>query len=122
MMRAVSGERGEGKLGTLFALVLLAVMIYMGVKVIPVMVNSYTFKDFIEEEARFASVRRDDDEIRMRVYNKARELELSITREMIHTERSNSRFDIVVSYTVPIVTPVFTYDYKRDEHVSSPLF
>ena len=121
-MRKIHGERGEGRLGTLFALVLLAVMIYLGFKVVPVMVNSYTFKDFMEEEARFASVRRDDEEIRTRVYNKARELDLPVTRAMILTERSNSRFDIAVSYAVPIVTPVYTYQYKRDERVSSPLF
>ena len=116
------GERGEGKLGTFFALTLLVVMIYLGFKVLPVMINSYAFKDFMEEEARFASVRRDDEEIRTRVYNKARELQLPITMEMIKTDRSNSRFDIAVSYSVPIVTPVYTYQYKRDEHISSPLF
>ena len=121
-MRMLREERGEGRLGTLFALTLLVVMIYLGFKVVPVMINSYAFKDFIEEEARFASVRRDDDEIRTRVYNKARELELPVSKEMIHTERTNARFDINVSYSVPIVTPVYTYQYKRDEHVSSPLF
>lgn len=121
-MKRFGGERGEGRMGTLFALALVATMIYLGFKVVPVMINSYSFKDFIEEEARFAAVRRDDDEIRLRVYNKARELELPITKEMIHTERTNARFDIMVSYTVPIVTPVFTYQYKRDEKVSSPLF
>jgi hypothetical protein len=122
IMRMLRDERGEGRLGTLFALTLLVVMIYLGFKVVPVMINSYAFKDFIEEEARFASVRRDDDEIRTRVYNKARELELPVSKEMIHTERTNARFDINVSYSVPIVTPVYTYQYKRDEHVSSPLF
>jgi hypothetical protein len=121
-MKRVLGERGEGRLGTMFALALLVVMIYLGFKVVPVMINSYTLKDFMEEEARFASVRRDDEEIRTRVFNKARELELPISKEMIHTERTNARFDISVAYAVPIVTPVYTYQYKRDEHVSSPLF
>ncbi len=116
------GEAGEGRLGTLFALTLLAVMIYLGVKVVPVMINTYAFKDFIEEEARFASVRRDDEEIRTRVFKKARELDLPIEMKQIHTERSNARFDINVSYTVPIVTPVYTYNWILDESVSSPLF
>jgi hypothetical protein len=121
-MKSNRGERGEGRLGTFFALTLLVVMIYLGFKVVPVMINSYTFKDFIEEEARFAAVRRDDEEIRTRVYNKARELQLPISKEMIQMERTNTRFDIIVRYAVPIVTPVYTYQYKRDEHVSSPLF
>lgn len=113
---------GEGRLGTLFALTLLAVMIYLGVKVVPVMVNTYAFRDFIEEEARFAAVRRDDEEIKTRVWRKARELDLPIELKQIQTERSNSRFDIRVSYSIPIVTPVYTYVWRMDEQVSSPLF
>ena len=121
-MRRYDSERGEGRLGTLLALTVLAVLIYMGVKVVPVMVNTYAFKDFLQEEARFASVRRDDQEIRERVWKKARELELPVEMKQIHTERSNSRFDIAVRYSVPIVTPVYTYTLVRDEQVSSPLF
>ena len=121
-MRRSHQERGEGRLGTLFALTLLAVLIYLGVKVVPVMINTYAFKDFIEEEARFASVRRDDEEIRQRVWKKARELDLPVEMKQIHTERSNARFDIDVNYTVPIVTPVYTYNWMMDEKVSSPLF
>jgi len=117
-----AGERGEGRLGTLFAVTLLIVLIYAGVKVVPVMINSYAFKDFIEEEARFAAVRTNDEEIKQRVFNKARELELPVEMKQIHTERSNSRFDIAVSYIVPIVTPVYTYEWRRDERISSPLF
>jgi hypothetical protein len=115
-------ERGEGRFGTLFALTLLAVMIYLGVKVVPVMINTYAFKDFIEEEARFAAVRRDDNEIRTRVWQKARELDLPIELKQIMTERSNTRFDIAVRYSIPIVTPVYTYNWELDEKVSSPLF
>mgnify|MGYP006993420925 CR=1 FL=1 len=121
-MRRYDSERGEGRLGTLLALTVLAVLIYLGVKVVPVMVNTYAFKDFLQEEARFASVRRDDEEIRERVWKKARELELPVEMKQIHTERSNSRFDIAVRYSVPIVTPVYTYTLVRDEQVSSPLF
>ncbi|HMC82456.1 MAG TPA: hypothetical protein VKL61_04420 [Candidatus Polarisedimenticolia bacterium] len=121
-MRRAQSERGEGRFGTLFALTLLAVMIYLGVKVVPVMVNTYAFKDFIEEEARFAAVRRDDNEIRTRVWQKARELDLPIELKQIQTERSNTRYDIAVRYSIPIVTPVYTYVWELDEKVSSPLF
>ena len=121
-MRGSRWERGEGRLGTLFALTLVVVLIYLGVKVIPIMINTYAFKDFIEEEARFASVRRDDEEIKQRVWRKARELDLPVEMKQIHTERSNARFDIDVSYSVPIVTPVYTYNWLHDERVSSPLF
>ena len=121
-MHRESRERGEGRLGTLFALTLLAVLIYLGVKVVPVMVNTYAFRDFLQEEARFASVRKNDDEIRQRIFRKARELDLPVEIKQILTERTNSRFDIAIHYTVPIVTPVYTYVWDLDEKVSSPLF
>ena len=121
-MEKRAGERGEGRLGTLFALTVLAVMIYLGVKVIPVMINTYALKDFIEEEARFAAVRLNDEEIRDRVFKKARELDLPVELKAIRTERTPSRFDISVRYTTPIVTPVYTYVWNHDEQISSPLF
>jgi hypothetical protein len=121
-MGRMGNERGEGRVGTIFALTLLAVLIYLGVKIVPVMINTYAFKDFLEEEARFASVRRDDDEIRQRVWKKARELDLPVEIKQIQTERSNARFDISINYTVPIVTPVYTYNWILEERVSSPLF
>jgi hypothetical protein len=121
-MRNHHQERGEGRLGTLVALTLLAVLIYVAVKFVPVMINTYAFKDFIEQEARFAAVRKDDAEIRQRVLNKARELELPVELKQIRTERTNARFDININYTVPIVTPVYTYNWTLEEKVSSPLF
>ena len=35
------GERGEGRMGTLFGICILGLTIYLGFKVIPVMINAY---------------------------------------------------------------------------------
>ena len=121
-MAHFDSQKGEGRLGTLFALVLLAVLVYLGVKIVPVMVNSYALKDFLLEEARFAAVRKDDQVIRDRVFNKAQELNLPLSKKSIITRRTNARFNIQVSYTVPIETPVYTYIWQLEEKVTSPLF
>lgn len=115
-------QKGEGRLGTLFALVLLAVLIYLGVKIVPIMVNTYALKDFMEEEARFAAVRKNDNVIRDRVFNKAVELDLPLDKKAIVTRRTKARFDIHVSYAVPIETPVYTYVWQLEEKATSPLF
>jgi len=116
------GERGEGRLGTLVGLVVLALTIYLAFKFIPVMVNAYAFRDYIEQETRFAALRNRDEEVVKRVLRKAEELELPVSNKSIKVNRTQSRFDIVVKYTVPIETPVYVYNWMFDEKFSAPLF
>ena len=115
-------ERGEGNFGTLFAIVVLALAVYGGFKIVPVMIDGYAFRDYLEEEARFAALRNRDDEVRTRVLRKAQELSLPIGGKDILITRGSTRFDIKVKYTVPIETPFYTYDWVFDEAISAPLF
>lgn len=109
-------------MGTLFGVVLLAVTIYLGVKVIPVMINAYAFRDFLETEARYAALRNKDEEVKNRVLRKAQELELPVGAQSILINRTPNRFDIRVKYTIPIETPVYTYNWPFDESSTAPLF
>jgi len=117
-----ASERGEGRLGTLFGLSVLVLTVYLGFKVVPVMVNAYAFRDYIEQEARFAALQKKDDEVIKRVLRKAQELELPIKAKNIRVNRDQSHFDIAVKYTVPIETPVYTYNWDFDERYRAPLF
>jgi hypothetical protein len=116
------GERGEGRVGTLIGLTILALTIYLGYKVIPVMINAYAFRDYIEQETRFAALRNRDEEVVKRVLKKAQELELPVTNKSIRVNRTQSRFDISVKYSIPIETPVYVYNWDFDERFSAPLF
>src|SRR5467141_2238058 len=60
------GERGEGRFGTFLALLLVLLGIYLGVKCVPVMINAYAFRDFLDEEARYSQMRKSEDEARAR--------------------------------------------------------
>ena len=116
-------ERGEGRLGTLFGILVLAMFIYLGVKVVPIMVSVYEFRDSIEEQARFAALpRHDDEEVKRSILRKARELELPVGAKDVSVNRTSTRIDIKVKYTVPIETPVYTYKWQLDESLSAPLF
>jgi hypothetical protein len=121
-MQRRRAERGEGRFGTLVGIIVLALTIYLGVKIVPVLINGYTFRDFLEEEARFAALRNRDDEVKTRVLRKAQELELPVGAKDIVIVRSTTHFDIKVKYVVPIETPVITYDWSFDEAARSPLF
>ena len=116
------GERGEGRLGTLIGLTVLALAIYLAFKVIPVMVNAYAFRDYIEQETRFAALRNRDEEVIKRVLRKAQELDLPVNNKSIRVNRTQVRFDITVKYTIPIETPVYVYNWMFDEKFSAPLF
>jgi len=110
-------------MGTLFAIVVLAMFIYLGVKVVPILINVYEFRDSIEEQARFAALPRHDDEVvRRNILRKAQELRLPVGANNVQVNRSTTRIDIVVKYTVPIETPIYTYRWDLDESLSSPLF
>jgi hypothetical protein len=52
----------------------------LAVKVIPVRVNAYEFRDFIQEECRFAATRNKDEDIYKRIVEKAKELRFRCTR------------------------------------------
>ena len=122
MLKVRQGERGEGRLGTLFGVLLVAVTIYLGVKIVPVMINAYAFRDFLESEARFAALRNKDEEVKNRVLRKAQELDLPVGAKSIQINRTPNRFDIRVRYAVPIETPVYTYNWAFDEASTAPLF
>ena len=116
-------ERGEGRLGTLFGIAVLAAFIYLGVKIVPIMISVYEFRDAIEEQARFAALPRHDDEVvKKAILAKARELELPVGSKDVLVERTSTRIDIKVRYMVPIETPVYTYRWDLDETLSAPLF
>ena len=120
--RSRKSERGEGRLGTIFGLTVLAVTVYLAFKVVPVMVNASAFRDYIEQETRFAALRNKDEEVIKRVLKKAEELDLPVTRKSITVNRSSSHFDIRVAYTIPIETPVYTYNWVFNEQQRAPLF
>ncbi len=117
------GQAGEGRFGTMFALAILALGIYLGVKFVPVMINAYAFRDYLEEQARFAALpHHDDNLVRNNILAKARELDLPVGPKDVLVNRTPSRIDIQAHYTIPVETPVYTYNWKFDESIDAPLF
>ena len=117
-----AAERGEGRIGFLIALALLGVGIFLGVKVIPVRVNAYEFRDFIQEECRFAATRNKDEEISKRIFEKAQALRLPLTKKNLHLERTTSEMIISAKYEQTIDLKFTKYVYKFDHEERAPLF
>ncbi len=121
-MDAMRGQRGEGRIGLLVSLVLLAAGIFVGVKIIPVRINAYEFADFIEEECRFAAVRNQDSEVAKRILDKAMELEIPLKKKDLTVQRTGSEMIITASYQQPIDLKVTVYTYKFYRREKAPLF
>ena len=115
-------ERGEGRLGLLFALALLGTGIFLGVKIIPVRINAYEFRDFVQEECRYAATRNNDAEIFKRIIDKAKELEIPLDRKNIQMERTTREMIITAKFEQPIDLKFTIYVFKFDQKERAPLF
>ena len=121
-MRDRTGERGDGRIGFMLALALLGAGIFAAVKVIPVRVNAYEFRDFIQEECRFAATRNKDEDIYKRIVEKAKELRLPLDKKNLHMERTMHEMVISAKYEQTIDFKVTKYVYKFDHEERAPLF
>ena len=121
-MRQKDAERGDGRIGFLIALALLGIGIFVGVKIIPVRVNAYEFRDFIQEECRFAATRNRDQEIFKRIVDKANDLRLPLEKKNIHMERTTHEMIISAKYTQTIDLKVTKYVFVFDHEERAPLF
>ena len=121
-MKSRNRERGEGRIGLLIALGLLGSGIFLAVKIIPVRINAYEFRDFIQEECRFAATRNHDEEIYKRIFDKAQELKLPLDKKNLHMERTTREMIITAKYEQTIDLKVTKYVFKFDHEERAPLF
>lgn len=111
--------RGGSRLQLLLGLLVTAAIIIIAVRVVPIYVRSYEFKDAIRTEAKFAGVRSKSPEaIREDLYKKARDLELPVRREQISVVLAPKGVRIVTHYTVPVDLVVYqttlAFDFSAD--------
>ena len=120
-MRNRRRERGEGQLGCVIGLILLAAAIFVAYKIIPVKVAAADFRREVIDEARSAG-RHNDARIRASIMNKAEELELPVKQENLKVVRRNNSIKIEVEYTVPIDLLGYIYENKFHHVAENPIF
>ncbi len=96
-------EKGAGHLKAIFFTLVLAAVIYIGFKVVPILVNEYQFQDGIQNIARFASVNRTaSDVIKKSVMDEAEKDNLPVQEENIKVEGGGKNINISVDYSVTV--------------------
>ena len=107
---AGSRQRGSSRVKLITFLVLVVALIYVGVKVIPILVNNMQFQDAIESTARFASVNRQTvDDIRSAVLKEAENEEIPIDAKDIHIKGDNGHVEIAADYSVTVNLVVYQW-------------
>jgi hypothetical protein len=120
-MRRYQRQRGEGQLGCIFGLIVLAIVGFVAWKVIPVKVKSAELRQEIIDQARSAG-NRTEGKIRYNILEKAEELDLPLTDKDLKIRLSSERVKIEAQYTVPIEFPGYTWNWKFEHVAENPLF
>ena len=105
----VKDRRGASTLGCLFAMLIVAALIYFGVNVGGPYLRYYQFRDAMEQETRFAE-RKTDAQIVNTLRLKADSLALPPQAFKINVRRTASRITIWTDYAETIDFPFVTRD------------
>ena len=122
MPRRRSVERGEGNLGCIVWLVLLAIGVMIAWKAVPVKVRSAEFYDYMDEIAKFSAARATSDSLRKALLDRADQLDIPLERKNIEIDLSRERIRMKVRYTIPVEFPGYTYNWDFEQEIDRPIF
>lgn len=103
-------EKGAARAKPIIWTLIFLSMIYVGIKVMPVLVTEYQFQDSIQEIARFASAtRKSNEQIKQAVLDEAQKEDLPVTGDNIKVEGSAGNVRINVEYSVIVDLKVYQW-------------
>lgn len=114
-------ERGEGKMGCLVGLVLLAIAGLAAYRLIPVKVRAAELRDTVIDESKSAG-QHNDKQIQQAILRKAQQLELPVKESDIRVRRSPNFIRVEVTYTVPVEFPGYIYNWNFRHYYENPVF
>jgi hypothetical protein len=120
-MRTRTGERGEGQMGCVSGLIVVALVGFIAFKVVPVKVATAELRQEIIDQARAAG-NRDESRIRYRILKKAEDLDLPLTDKNLRIRRSSEHIKIEAEYVVPVEFPGYTWMWSQKHVAENPLF
>jgi len=121
-MKRRNGQKGEGRVGLAIAVVIVGTTAFLGLKIIPVRVAAYEFKDVLREEARYGAVRDSDKEVHKRIMTRAGEMGIPLEKKQLKVMRATRDITISATYEQPIDLKVTTYTFRFNHQEKAPLF
>lgn len=105
-----NGEWGAGHLRAVVWTLILVSVIYVAVKVVPVLVNEYEFQDSIQNIARLASVNhQSNDSIKLAVLQEAQKQELPVQADQVKVEGAGGNVRIHADYSVTVDLKIYQW-------------
>ncbi|MDQ7006649.1 MAG: hypothetical protein Q9Q40_05415 [Acidobacteriota bacterium] len=115
-------QRGNGRLGVIVWIALMATGVFAAVRIIPAKVAVYEFHDYCESQARFAATRGgrwDEAALRKRILDKAEELGLPLDKKKVKIKRSRSSVTVKVQHKVEVDLGFYQWVWDFDETYES---
>jgi hypothetical protein len=117
--------RGEGRGNLIFGLLVLFIAVYIGFKVIPVMIRVYAFEDRAKEECKFLR-HRPMEVLTKDLIEVASVEDIELDPENIDAKKIRvDTYDVLrvnINYSVPIATPVKVFEWERSLNYEAPIF
>ena len=119
--RSISArQHGTGRLKAIIWLAIFASMIYVGIVVVPILLNEYQFQDAMTSTARFASANRQTaDDIRASLVKEAKSEDIPIKPEDIHVESQAGNVSISAPYSVTVDLHVYQWTLNFNPSASN---
>lgn len=95
------GQRGEGKIGAIIALVVVALAIHVAWEFIPYKIQTAEFESAVEESMMgLAANLKKEDEFLLQILEKSDELKLGLREDQLHLEKVGDTFKFKTEYDV----------------------
>ncbi len=120
-MRMMRIPRGEGRVGCVLWLALLAAVVLVAWKAVPVKIQSAEFESFAEEQAKFAGAQT-AEQITRRIIQRADDMDVPLDPKNLEVRKGRDRIRIHYSYTVPLEFPFYTYNWEFEVKIDRQFF
>lgn len=123
--RKPDGESGTGRVGFVFALLIVVIAVFLGVRLIPVKVKFFTFADKVEQRIRHASWRSfDQAKVETLKYVKEEAAATGLPIEKLRVQMPQpvgGEMVVVVDWEVPIDLAVTEYVWRYHLEKRAPM-
>jgi hypothetical protein len=107
----------------IFLLLMLVAILFAGAQYVPPYFDAYQFNDFVHQEVRYAgTARKTADTLRAEILQKAKEMELPLTKDNIRIERRGPSFTLDWEYHWPIDLKVYHHELTFHNSETGELF
>ena len=106
----------------MITLALFIVGLYVAVKIVPVRIDGYQFREVLRNEARHAAVHRDDSAVLQRIMDSASAMNIPLDRKNLAIKRSTVEVIITAAYERSVDLKLGTYTYRFRAEQKAPLF